>query len=176
MTTTCPQDECLLSVMLEMSKPIAIQPMKFSLPQAMGVAAHEVVAQTHMLARGLGSIFTRVFAGQGSQALEKLSGPVGAARVGQFVLASGGWVQFLAFAGMLSMALAIFNLLPIPALDGGRLLGVIIQKVGRLNRAKYFEIESYINTIFFIVLMLLGVIIMLHDLVRAWGVKIPGLG
>lgn len=42
---------------------------------------------------------------------------------------------------MLSMALAMFNLLPIPALDGGRLLGVVIQKVGKFNRAKYFEIE-----------------------------------
>ncbi|MBP6910107.1 site-2 protease family protein [Patescibacteria group bacterium] len=32
------------------------------------------------------------------------------------------------FGGLISLALAFFNLLPIPALDGGRLLGVIIQK------------------------------------------------
>ncbi|HCY21821.1 TPA: hypothetical protein DIC40_08515 [Patescibacteria group bacterium] len=43
------------------------------------------------------------------------------------LLESGGWKQFLAFAGLISLALAIFNILPIPALDGGRLLSVIIQ-------------------------------------------------
>jgi regulator of sigma E protease len=70
-----------------------------------------------------------------------LSGPIGAAKVGQFVLASGGWIMFLVFGGMLSLALAIFNLLPIPALDGGRLLGVIIQKVFGLKPEKYYTIE-----------------------------------
>ncbi|MBQ2600592.1 site-2 protease family protein [bacterium] len=31
---------------------------------------------------------------------------------------SGDWTVYLAFAGMISLALAIFNILPIPALDG----------------------------------------------------------
>jgi len=39
---------------------------------------------------------------------------------------------------MISLALAIFNILPIPALDGGRVVGVIIQKVFRIKPEKYF--------------------------------------
>jgi membrane-associated protease RseP (regulator of RpoE activity) len=42
---------------------------------------------------------------------------------------------------MISLALAIFNVLPIPALDGGRLLGVFIQRGARLKEEKYFNIE-----------------------------------
>ena len=37
------------------------------------------------------------------------------------------WSGLLGFIGMISLALALFNVLPIPALDGGRLLGVLIQ-------------------------------------------------
>ncbi|MBP6086546.1 site-2 protease family protein [Patescibacteria group bacterium] len=84
--------------------------------------------------------------------------------------------MFLVFGGMLSLALAIFNLLPIPALDGGRLLGVIIQKVFGLRPEKYYTIEGWINTVFFIALLALGFYIMAHDLVKAWGVKIPWIG
>jgi len=42
---------------------------------------------------------------------------------------------------MISLALAIFNVLPIPALDGGRLLGILIQCLGKLKPEKYFNIE-----------------------------------
>jgi len=77
---------------------------------------------------------------------------------------------------MISLALAIFNVLPIPALDGGRLLGVLIQRIGRLKEEKYFNIEGYINLIFFVALMWLGIYILLQDLVKMRGLKIPFIG
>lgn len=77
---------------------------------------------------------------------------------------------------MLSMALAIFNLLPIPALDGGRLFGVTVQRLFRLHEEKYFIIEGRVNTVFFLALLILGVYIMAQDLIKIWGVTIPGLG
>ena len=87
------------------------------------------------------------------------------------------WSQFLAFGALISFALAIFNLLPIPALDGGRWLGVIIQTLFFRNKQEqYFVIENYINVVFFILLMVLGVYIILKDLVVAWGVNIPFMG
>jgi membrane-associated protease RseP (regulator of RpoE activity) len=63
----------------------------------------------------------------------------------------------------------------LPALDGGRLLGVLIQWIGKLKPEKYFTIENYINVVFFVLLMGLGVYIILTDLMRFWGVKIPFL-
>ena len=80
------------------------------------------------------------------------------------------------FGGLISLALAFFNLLPIPALDGGRLLGVIIQKVFRLRAEKYFAVEGVINMVFFVLLLALGFYIIGLDLVRARGVNIPGIG
>jgi len=112
----------------------------------------------------------------GKQTLRTLSGPVWAAKVGQEVLHTGGWSSFMMFAGMLSLALAIFNLLPIPALDGGRLLGVIIQTVFRLKQEKYFAVEGWINLAFFVALLILWVYIMGSDLVRARGMHIPWIG
>lgn len=74
--------------MLEVKHEITIEPIKFPLFISMRVAAGEVIAQSQMLRHGLLGIFSRLFSGNGGQALEKLSGPVGAARFGQFVLAS----------------------------------------------------------------------------------------
>jgi regulator of sigma E protease len=76
---------------------------------------------------------------------------------------------------MISLALAIFNVLPIPALDGGRLLWVLIQWLGKLKPEKYFNIEWYINLVFFILLMALWIYILLKDLVHFRNIKIPFL-
>jgi hypothetical protein len=59
--------------------------------------------------------------------------------------------------------------LPIPALDWWRTLSVIIQKVFWLKKEKYFTIEWYVNTVFFIILMWLGILIIYNDFkVRVW--------
>lgn len=61
--------------------------------------------------------------------VSKLSGPVGIIKFGEMILLEGGVWLYLAFGGMISLALALFNVLPIPALDGGRILGVLVQYV-----------------------------------------------
>ncbi len=76
---------------------------------------------------------------------------------------------------MLSLALAIFNILPIPALDGGRFRAVIIQKLLRVKDEKFAVVEGRINFVFFWALMLLGIVIILKDLIFWRGVKVPFL-
>ncbi len=71
------------------------------------------------------------------------------------------------------MALAIFNLLPIPALDGGRGIGAALQALFKIKPEKYFKGEGYVNACVFYLLMALGVIIILKDLVVYWGIPIP---
>jgi membrane-associated protease RseP (regulator of RpoE activity) len=71
---------------------------------------------------------------------------------------------------MISLALAIFNILPIPALDWGRLLGVLIQYIFRIPKEKYFKVENIINMIFFFLLMGLGVYVLVKDLIVDRGV------
>ncbi len=150
--------------------------IKFPLGQAMLISLHEIKAQTQITFRALGVLGKSLASLQWSKIskeLNKMTWPVGAVKIGN-MLYEAGWRQlFLAFAGMISLALALFNVLPIPALDGGRLLGVLIQWIGKLKPEKYFVIEWYINLIFFILLMTFGVYIIFRDLVRFRGVHIP---
>ena len=76
------------------------------------------------LGESIGNIFTS------SEGREGLAGPIGIAQVTGEV-AKTGVLPFVGFVAILSLNLAIFNLLPIPALDGGRLLFVIIEGCAR---------------------------------------------
>lgn len=72
--------------------------------------------------------------------------------------------EVLVFIAMISIFLGITNLLPIPALDGGRIVFVIIEMV----RGKPIppHIESKINWVSMIILLLLGVIVIIFDIVN----------
>ena len=96
--------------------------------------------------------------------------------MGELFYQTGGRIAYLAFAGIISLALAIFNLLPIPALDGGRGIGIILQAIFRRKPEKYFQYEGYVTAFFFYLLLTLGVIIIIKDLIVFWGVGSAFLG
>lgn len=108
---------------------------------------------------GLGSLIANLFTGHGVG--DAVSGPVGVAKMtGQ--VAKMGWIYLLQFTAILSLNLAVLNVLPIPALDGGRLLFVIIEKIiGRKVEPKY---EQLAHTIGFAALMLLVIIVTARDI------------
>ena len=92
-----------------------------------------------------------------------LAGPVGiAVLTGQVV--NLGFAYVVQFAALLSINLALINILPFPALDGGRLLFVVIEKLRRKpNDAK---VEALVHNLGFAFLMLLVVLITYRDIVR----------
>jgi regulator of sigma E protease len=92
-----------------------------------------------------------------------VAGPVAVAQLTGEV-AQAGLSPLLEFAAFLSLNLAIFNLLPIPALDGGRILFVLIELV----RGKRIspKIEGITHTIGFIILMALIVLVTFTDILR----------
>lgn len=95
----------------------------------------------------------------------EITGPVGIAMMtGQF--ARMGFVYILQFTALLSINLAIINFLPFPALDGGRFLFLIIEKIRRkpINQ----KIENLVHNLGFLLLMLLIVFITYRDVVK-WG-------
>ncbi len=173
--TECPVDNCILGLTFFAGN-IDLKPIKFPFFTSMRIALKEIRAETSLTFWALGTLWKDLLSFNGLRiktSLGKLTGPAGAIKFGESLLSIGWRKLYLGFAGMISLALAIFNVIPIPALDGGRLLGVLIQGLGKLKPEKYFNVEWYINLIFFVALMALGVYILLKDLIHFRNVKIP---
>lgn len=75
-----------------------------------------------------------------------------------------GWVYVLQFAAILSINLAIINILPFPALDGGRLLFLLIEKVK--GKPIKFKTERTANAIGFAILIVLMIVITFRDIIK----------
>ena len=99
----------------------------------------------------------------GKADMSQLTGPVGIVGVVGDA-AKFGFVYLLSFTALISINLAVINLVPFPALDGGRLLFLLIEKIkGSSIKPK---VANIVNTIGFGLLMLLMVIITYHDIVK----------
>ncbi len=92
-----------------------------------------------------------------------VSGPVGIFFFADDTRALGV-AYFMQFMGILSVNLAILNFLPIPALDGGRILFLAIEKLRR--RRVDSKIENIFHTVGFVLLILLMVLVTYRDVAR----------
>lgn len=116
------------------------------------------------VAKGLGSFFLSLFTLSAN--LEEVSGPVGiAGAVGS--ASESGIVPLLALTAVISINLALINVLPIPALDGGRLLFVLVEAVTRRRISPSFA--GAINAVGFGLLILLMVVITASDVGKLLG-------
>ncbi|MDP1709592.1 MAG: site-2 protease family protein, partial [Candidatus Komeilibacteria bacterium] len=103
---------------------------------------------------------------QGIGVGDNLGGPVAIA-VTTNDMVSLGWQYTLLFMAILSFNLAIINILPFPALDGGRIVFFIIEKIrGKPSRQ---EVEGWFHRIGFALLMLLAIFITYRDIMRFGG-------
>jgi regulator of sigma E protease len=84
-----------------------------------------------------------------------------------------GWLAIVHFAGVLSINLAVVNVLPIPALDGGRIVFIFLEKaLGNRFKPVY---EHYANLAGFALLLTLIVLVSLRDvgvILKDYGVGI----
>jgi len=105
---------------------------------------------------GLYSVFADFFSGKGVPQGAELAGPLG---ITIFLAnaASYGPGFFLYLIGAISVLIAIFNLFPIPALDGGKLIFLAIEKI--MKKPVPAKIEQNITVIFFILLISLSIFI-----------------
>lgn len=113
------------------------------------------------IAAGLWSLLSQLFVGEAD--FSQVAGPVGiVGMVGD--AASFGIVSLLTFTAIISLNLAVINLLPFPALDGGRLVFVFIEAVTR----KQIPIEwaGRVNLVGFALLMLLMIVVTYNDIIR----------
>lgn len=104
-----------------------------------------------------------LFGGSNQIGLNDLSGPVGIFNiVGQY--ARQGIAPFIWFVAFLSVNIGVMNLLPIPALDGGRLVFLGIEAI--IRRPLNKKVENTANNLMFFLLMALFVYVTFFDILR----------
>lgn len=107
----------------------------------------------------------QIFAWGAARTAPQLAGPVGIAQATGEVAKQAGWAALLQFAALLSINLAIVNILPLPMLDGGRVMFVILEILRRGKRVAP-EKEAMVHFVGFVVLISLVVVISYFDVTR----------
>jgi regulator of sigma E protease len=95
----------------------------------------------------------------------EVSGPVGIAQATGEVVEQAGWAALLQFAALLSLNLAIINVLPLPMLDGGRVLFVLVELLRGGKRVPP-EKEALVHLAGFVMLISLVVVVSYFDILR----------
>lgn len=130
---------------------------KLGIGESIQLGLEQTYQLTVMLLAWFGTLFT------GGASASDLAGPVGiVSLVGE--AAQIGTVFLLNFAAYLSINLGILNLLPIPALDGSRIVFAVVQAIRRKPIEP--EKEGFIHWLGFLFLMLLIVIVTFNDILR----------
>jgi regulator of sigma E protease len=131
-------------------------------PQAVSKAGHEFTQESTLVM----DIFHRLATHRMS--MRTLSGPVGIARQTGLVISLPGWYPILDWTASISLQLGLLNLLPIPILDGGVILFLLIESVMRRDMNE--QLKERVYQVAFIFLILLTVLVLFNDLS-----KIPSL-
>ena len=113
------------------------------------------------IAIAFAALFKNLFVGKGLSV--DVSGPVGIAVITGRV-AKLGFIYIMQFTAILSINLAILNILPFPALDGGRLLFLGIEKLRKKPVSQ--KVENTIHNLGFMLLMLLVIAITYRDFIK----------
>lgn len=102
----------------------------------------------------------------GKMGLETISGPVGVAEVVNQAVNSGkdSLLNILFIMAMLTVNLGIFNLLPIPALDGGRLFFMVVELIGRKPIPP--EKEGLVHAIGLVLMMIFAAVVCCSDIIK----------
>jgi regulator of sigma E protease len=101
--------------------------------------------------------------------MRAISGPIGIAQDAGYAAQQKGWTPLMELTAGISLNLGIFNLLPIPILDGGVILFLLIE--GLMRRDISMNIKERVYQAAFVFLVLFAVMVIYNDLMKT----IPGL-
>lgn len=141
-----------------------VENQKSSLLEAISAATNATYSGLVNITVGLFTLIAQAV--QGTADFSQVAGPVGiVGLVGD--AASFGLTSLLTFTAVISLNLAVINMLPVPALDGGRLLFVAYEAVVRRPVNPVFA--GRVNLVGFALLMLLMVVVTYNDIARLIG-------
>lgn len=152
-----PSSEGLIGV--EFTQPLMSVTLRYPFPTAVKEAGVETIRLTKLIVGSIGSLFGSVLHGK---LPADIGGPVAIAK--ETFYRASSFIALLNFAAMLSITLAIFNILPIPALDGGRLLFLLFELITRYRANP--KAEAYIHFAGYIILLGLIAVISWQDIFK----------
>lgn len=124
---------------------------------------HYTLVMIRETAVGLYTFIINIF--QGTANFSDVAGPIGIAGiVGN--AAELGFTYLIMITALISINLGVINLIPFPALDGGRILFVLIE--GVIRRRISMKFTNIVNMVGFVLLMLLMVVVTYKDVVKLW--------
>jgi len=143
------------------SEPVGVD--KLSFPQALNRSLEENKKYSLLIVDLVQKMLQR------KVSIKQMEGPIGIARASGDAARQPGWTPLLGLMAMISLNLGVFNLLPIPILDGGIILLLIIE--GVMRRDISIRIKERIYQTAFVFLLLFFVVVIYNDLLKA----LPGL-
>ncbi len=129
---------------------------RLTLPQAFSQSVRDNIKGSTLIVDVLHRVVTH------RMSVRTLSGPVGIARETGHIVAMPGWSPLLSEMSTISLNLGILNLLPIPILDGGVILFLLIESIMRRDLNETFKERVYQTAFVFIILM--TVFVLFNDL------------
>ena len=157
---------CTFGIIISENWDLQLNDIKFWFWWAVLATFHEIWAERDLTMKALWKIGKSLVSFSKSEmkdALNSLTWPVWAVGIGKIIYDMWWLLSYLWFAAMLSLALAIFNVLPIPVLDWWRAVWMLLQKITRIKPKKFFVWEAYVDMVFMYILLWLWVIIAIKD-------------
>ena len=136
---------------------------RFDFFGSFGLAGASFLGAAGSIFKTLGLLFTSSQVGVGD-----LQGFIGIFTMTS-TAAKDGWATLLNWVGFLSVNLGIINLLPIPALDGGRIVFIVYEAITK--RKPNQKVENVLHTLVFFLLMGLLVFVTYNDILRLFGIR-----
>jgi regulator of sigma E protease len=143
----------MLQVLIsDATKPFSPSPL-----EAVSLSVERNIESSGYIFRTLGGLFT------GDTSVRQLQGPVGIAQLSG-ESAELGWIPLFSLMAMLSINLGILNLMPVPMLDGGHILIMLLEGIARRDFS--MQVKEKMLLAGFVVLMMLMVTVIYNDLTR----------
>ena len=130
----------------------------YSLIESAGIGLDQTVLNVTLFFKTITGIF------QGTMSVsDSIGGPIKIAKIAG-KQAEQGWISFLLLIASLSVSIAVINILPLPALDGGHLVFIIIE--GIMGREVPIKIKMMVQQIGVALLLILFLLITINDLLK----------
>jgi len=136
--------------------------LNYNFGEALGVGVERSNDALFGIVQGIGKMFSGDISVR-----ENLGGPVAIANVTREATERGGWLGFWNITAFLSVTLAIMNMLPIPALDGGHFMFLLYEGITRREPSP--KVRMGLQQLGFILLIGLFILVTFNDILRTFG-------